>query len=242
MRKYNYFVLGYNAIDYFNNWYDRSVFPNTTMRFVDNGNQKTPPSMETNIVHKSNTNLGCAGGWNLICDIGFNHYNLDVIIVGQEDGRVSEEVFEALITNCDSHTLCGTYDNGFEFSTFAIHRDTFAKVGRFDENFVYVGCEDNDYKYRCKLFGVEVVTLGISHTYNCSIANNNNVKPKKSSTHNADYMERKWGNYTYTKPFNGEQVETYTDYFLELHGLVKQFPSKLEYETFKKINNENYIE
>jgi hypothetical protein len=42
MAKYNYIVLGYNAFDYFTNWFDKSQFPNTQMGFVDNGNQEIP--------------------------------------------------------------------------------------------------------------------------------------------------------------------------------------------------------
>jgi hypothetical protein len=231
---YNYFVLGYNAVDYFNAWYDKSQFANTKMKFVDNGRQLVPDNIKSHLIHQTKTNIGCAGGWNLICDIGFNHYNHDIIIVGQEDGRVSEEVFDALLSSCNPNTLCGTYNNGFEFSTFAIHRKTFEKVGRFDENFVYVGCEDNDYKYRCQLLGVDVITLGVSHTFNCSIANNDNVKPQKSSTHNAQYMSDKWGNYTFVEPFNGQQKQKYTDYFVELHGQLDNFPSETEFEIFKK--------
>lgn len=236
--KYNYFVLGYNAIDYFNSWYDKSLFPNTNMKFVDNGNQTVPESLKNNILHKNKNNIGCSGGWNIICDIGFNYFNLEKIIVGQEDGRVSEEIFEALIQSCDENNFCGTYNNGFEFSTFAIHRDTFKKIGRFDENFVFVGCEDNDYKYRAELLGINIHTLGVSHTYNSSIANNDNVKPKKASFHNSDYIEKKWGNYTYKIPFNGQNHPKYTEYFVELYGNPSQFLSELEFENFKKNINE----
>jgi GT2 family glycosyltransferase len=239
--KYPYFVLGYNAVDYFNAWYDQNQFQSTDMKFVDNGNQQIPKSLHKNLIHQNIKNIGCAGGWNLLCDIGFYYYGYDKIIIGQEDARVSEDIFSELLNRCDSTQLCGTYNNSFEFSTFAIHRDIFEKVGRFDENFVYVGCEDNDYKYRCELAGVDIATLGISHTFNCSIANNDNVKPKKSSTHNAQYMRDKWGEYTYNQPFNGQKVQKYTDYFIELHGQPTRFPSELEFEIFKKQHNENSI-
>jgi hypothetical protein len=236
--KYDYFVLGYNAVNYFNQWYDKNKFPNTVMRFVDNGNQEVPESLKNNVLHKNKKNIGCSGGWNIICDIAFNYFNLEKIIVGQEDGIVSEEIFDALIQSCDANNFCGTYNNGFEFSTFAIHKDTFKRIGRFDENFVFVGCEDNDYKYRAKLLGIDIHTLGVSHMYNSSVANNDIVKPKKASIHNAEYIERKWGNYTYKNPFNGENHSKYTEYFLELYGNLTKFPSELEFENFKKNINE----
>lgn len=236
---YNYFVLGYNAIEYFESWYDRDQFKNTVLRFVDNGRQTVPASLKDNIIHVNKVNVGCSGGWNLICDIGFKHFGFDKIIVGQEDGRVSEEIFEALLESCNEDTICGTYNNSFEFSTFAIHKNTFEKIGRFDENFVYVGCEDNDYKYRAELLGVTVTTLGVSHAFNASIANNDIVKPKRASGHNADYMSNKWDNYTYKQPFNGEPTQKYTDYFIELYGNLEEFPSETEFKLFKHNINGN---
>ena len=36
---YNYFVLGYNAINYFEQWYDFDQYQNTNLRILDNGRQ-----------------------------------------------------------------------------------------------------------------------------------------------------------------------------------------------------------
>jgi len=234
MKKYNYIVLGYNAFDYFTNWFDRSVFPNTNVGFIDNGKQEIPDTFKDIVLHQNRFNIGCSGGWNVALDIAFNHMGLEKVIIGQEDARVSEEVFEALLEQCNPDVICGTYNNSFDCSTYAIHRDTFKKIGRFDENFVYVGCEDNDYKHRAKLAGVEIKSLGVSHTFNASIANNNNVVPVRSSQHNADYIERKWNRYQYTEPFNGIETPRYTDYFLELYGSLEEWPSETEFKLFKE--------
>lgn len=232
MGKYNYFVLGYNAINYFKEWFDFEQFKNTNLRFVDNGNQDIPDELKEYVIHQNEKNIGCAGGWNIICDIGFNHFGFDKIIIGQEDARVSEEIFESLIENCTPNLICGTYNNSFEFSTYAIHKETFQKVGRFDENFMFVGCEDNDYKHRCKLNGVDIATLDVSHYFNCSIANNLDVVPSRSATHNAGYIERKWNGYKYTSPFDGKPHDKYTDYFIEVHGNLDEWPSETEYKMF----------
>ena len=234
MSKYNYIVLGYNAIDYFASWYDKEKFPNTQMRFIDNGNQSVPETLRENVIHQNQTNIGCSGGWNLALDIAFNHLDLDRVIIGQEDARISEEIFEALLEQCTPDVICGTYNNSFDFSTYAMHRDTFNKIGRFDENFLYVGCEDNDYKHRAKLAGVKIKSLGVSHQFNASIANNNNVVPVRSSHHNADYVARKWNNYTYTMPFGGEKTPKYTEYFMELYGTPELWPSETEFNLFKE--------
>jgi len=233
MKKYNYFVLGYNAIEYFNSWFDFEQFQNTNLRFVDNGKQIVPDGLKNCVIHHTEKNVGCSGGWNLICDIGFNYFGFDKIIVGQEDARISEDIFEALLEHCSPSLICGTYNNSFEFSTYAIHRDAFNKVGRFDENFMFVGCEDNDYKHRCKLNGVEVGTLDIPHHFNCSIANNVNTVPSTVLTHNPTYILNKWNNYTYTEPFNGVSVPKYTDYFIEVHGNMDVWPSEYEFIRFK---------
>lgn len=231
--RYDYFVLGYNAISYFRDWFDFEQFRNTNLRIVDNGNQDIPEELKQYVIHQNQKNIGCAGGWNVICDIGFNHFGFDKIIVGQEDARISEEVMEELLVRCNPNTICGTYNNSFEFSTYAIHRETFNTVGRFDENFMFVGCEDNDYKHRCKLKGVEVQSLDVSHQFNCSIANNVHTVPSTVLTHNPTYILNKWNDYTYTQPFNGVDMPKYTDYFIEVHGNVDMWPSESEFLRFR---------
>lgn len=234
MKTYNYFVLGYNAINYFEQWYDFDQFQNTNLRILDNGRQTVSNKLNPYIIHVNKQNIGCAGGWNLICDIGFKHYGFEKIIVGQEDARISESIFDGLLEECNPTTLCGTFNNGFAFSTFAIHRDTFEKIGRFDENIVYGGCEDNDYQYRCEMNGVTVKSLGISNQFNCSIANNDDVKPPGTSPANANYVDKKWGNYTYKTAFNGDTVPTYSEWFTKLYGNTDEWPSENEYKLFLK--------
>ena len=234
MTTYNYIVLGYNAVDYFARWWDVSKFPNTKMRFIDNGKQTFPEHLQNILTHQNQQNIGCSGGWNLALDIAFNHLDLEKVIIGQEDARVSEDIFEALLSECTPTTICGTYNNGFNFSTYAMHRETFNRIGRFDENFVYVGCEDNDYMHRAKLADVEIKSLGVPHHFNASIANNNNVVPVRSSRHNADYITRKWNNYMYTIPFGGEETPKYTEYFTELYGTPELWPSETEFKLFKE--------
>lgn len=229
---YNYFVLGYNAINYFEQWYDFDQFQNTNLRVIDNGRQTVSNKLNPYIIHVNKQNIGCAGGWNLICDIGFKKYGFEKIIVGQEDARVSESIFDGLLEECNPTTLCGTFNNGFTFSTFAIHRDTFEKIGRFDENIVYVGCEDNDYQYRCEMNGVTVKSLGISNQFNCSIANNDDVKPPETSPANANYVDKKWGNYTYKTAFNGNTVPKYSEWFTKLYGNPDSWPSETEFKSF----------
>lgn len=237
MLKYNYIVLGYNGAAYFEKWFDKTKFPNTNMRLVDNGNQIIPESLLPNLEYQTTKNIGCSGGWNLICDIAFNTMGLEKVIIGQEDARISEEIFDVLLHECNPDVICGTYNNSFEFSTYAIHRDTFNKIGRFDENFMFAGCEDNDYKHRAKLAGVNIISLNVPHSYNCSLANNSETVPARSASHNANYIMQKWNDYQYTTPWNGSSVQKHTDYFIEVHGDIDNWPSELEFNMYKlKVN------
>jgi len=232
--KHSYFILGYNGIDYFNSWFDPNNYPNTNIYIVDNGKQQIPENLKKYVIYQTQNNVGCAGGWNVVCDIAFKHLGLEKIIIGQEDARITEEIFDALNEFGNSERICGTYNNSFEFSTYIIHRDIFNKVGRFDENFIFAGCEDNDYKHRCKLNGIDIITLGVSHMYNISIANNNNIVPSAAGKHNANYIMKKWNEYTYEVPFNGHATNRYTDYFIELYGTPELWPSETEFNFFKK--------
>lgn len=242
--KYNYFVLGYNGIDYFEKWYvpNKEVFQNTSLFIVDNGKQNIPNTLKNNILYTTNRNISCAGGWNLICDIGFKFMNLDKIIIGQEDAMISEDIFEALIQSTNENTICGTFNNSFDFSTYCIHRDTFNKVGKFDENLLMSGCEDDDYKYRCKLNNIQIKNLNVPNSYNISIANNSRVVPTKYGIHNADYVKRKWGEFLYKLPFNTGFIE-YTKMFKEMYEYndineILELPSDIEYNKYRLLQNE----
>jgi GT2 family glycosyltransferase len=228
---YNYFILGYQGIDYLSQWYDRSHFIDTNLYIIDNGNQVITEQFKSNIIYQTSKNIGCAGGWNLIFKIAFDYMGLDKIIVGQEDAMVSQDIFCELYDRVDDNNLIGTYNNGFTFSTYIITKNIVDKVGYFDENFLYAGCEDNDYQYRCKLNGIAVNTLGISNSYNLSLSNNTNVVDSKFGIHNANYINMKWNNYTYITPFNtGDSY--YTDLFKDIYGYNDKLPSQIEYDLF----------
>jgi hypothetical protein len=231
----NLFILGYSAIDYFESWYKHENYPNTDLRIVDNNKQVIPECFKSNITHITSRNVGCSGGWNLICDIGFKHFGFDVIIIGQEDARFSEEVLNVITEHTHLERIVGTYNNSFEFSLFGIHRDTYNKVGRFDENFIYAGCEDNDYKYRCKLAGVEVISLDVPHTYNANATTYEGSPyiPNPIRKYNENYVHSKWGHYTYSKPFDGQVTEKFTETFKEVYNGLLEWPSELEFAIYK---------
>lgn len=232
----NLFILGYNAIDYFCEWFNHEDVTNTKLRIVDNGRQILPEKIISNVEYITSKNIGASGGWNLCCDIGFNVLGLDKIIIGEEDARFSEEILTEITEKTSPTTICGTYNNSFEFSLYGIHKDTWKKVGKFDENFLLAGCEDNDYKHRCKLLGVDVISLGVSHYFNgnSTTAPGCPAIPVKVRSYNGDYVDRKWGNYTYTHPFNDtEYVHKPTEMFKQHYGDITEWPSESEFNLYR---------
>ena len=232
----NLFVLGYNAIDYFCAWYKHEDNPNTKMYFVDNGQQRIPDYIKNNVIYVTTTKICCSAGWNLICNIAFNTMGLDKIIIGQEDARFSEEILDEITTRTSPKSICGTYDNSFEFSLYGIHKDTWNNVGRFDENFLFAGCEDNDYKYRCKLKDIGVVSLNVPHYFNANTTTYpGSPIPLETRAYNGKYLEEKWGNYTYKHPFNNPEHThiTMTGMFKKYYGNLKEWQSETEYKLYK---------
>ena len=133
MKKYNLFILGYGSSVTLEKWLHETHFPNTEIRILDNGGQ-TYTRLNPYLYYQTSQNLGCAGGWNLICNIAFNILKLDKVVISNEDNFYSEEYIEALYEQCTSTNISGTYDRAFEFSLFCIHKDTYNKIGMFDEN------------------------------------------------------------------------------------------------------------
>jgi GT2 family glycosyltransferase len=240
------FILGYNRAQYFSEWFQKvnaqiPFQPNKKFYYIDNGQQEyTDDFLSDILIHKTESNIFCAGGWNLICDIAFKHLNLDKIIIGQEDAVFTDDILNQISQTTTPNQVCGTYDRGFEFSLYGIHKDTFSNIGRFDENFFLVGCEDNDYRHRCKMKGVDILGLNIS-------ANNNESStsgPERSSTDNGSYLEQKWGKlnltdstiYEFKQPFDSSDPipyirPGYNNYFPK-HSQFKDFMSHYEFNKY----------
>jgi hypothetical protein len=217
LKNYNLFILGYNAAGFLDQFLKPSSFPNTNIKIIDNGQQ-----LYTNHspYYTTTKNLGCAGGWNLICSIGFDYLGLDKIIISNEDNRYTEEYIELLDSQCSPTNIAGTYNHSYEFSLFCIHKDTYNKIGKFDENFVNGLYEDSDYKQRCKLKGITVSGLGIDG----GVLNNKQIGSRtitvENRRKNLNYLWKKWGlNFAFNRP---------TCNCLE-------FPSDSEYLKFRNI-------
>jgi GT2 family glycosyltransferase len=194
------FVLSYCGAQEFFDTIDIKKFPDSTFYFVDNGNQNYTPSFDCS-TYTTSINLGCAGGWNLLCSIAFDYLKLEKIIITQDDANYTNDQVEDALLETTENCLTGVYQPHFEFSCFAIHADTYKRVGQFDENFIYVYSEDADYKQRCMLNGVVMNSL----MYN-SAQNNKSLTLKKEPAlnrihYNREYLHFKWGNSVHPSPY-----------------------------------------
>lgn len=228
------FILTYIGLEYFIKWSEiiRSEPTNVQFVVVDNGSQDISklkvPTFQTS------QNVGCAGGWNVISQVAFNYFSLDKIIIGQDDAVFDLNMLLDVWRNTNDDTIAGAYDRSFEFSLFGLTKKLWNTVGMFDENFIYVGCEDNDYKHRMKLFNKTVKSLGYSADMNSNMSSRfitTNAKP--ANEYNVNFIEAKWGrNYEYTTPFNEVNIQPdtcglYTG-IIDVYGDISEFPSITE--------------
>jgi GT2 family glycosyltransferase len=230
---YNLFILGYGSSKFLDAWIDPAKLPNTKIRIIDNGQQQYTDRLKPYVYHVTSRNLGCAGGWNLICQIAFDKLGYEKVIISNEDNLYSEEYLAALTQLCTPTNIAGTYDRAFEFSLFCIHRDTYKKVGMFDENVIMAAGEDNDYKYRCNLHGVSVSSLNISADYNKSETGGDSIPDIRDL--NIEYVVNKWTNYT-SIDAHGDTLytnnpELYISDRLKKQYNCMQFPSIIEFNS-----------
>ena len=252
-KKYNVFITSYVGLDYFNGWSSTlKGLEDIQLIIIDSGNQSVAKEFPFP-VYQTSRNIGCAGCWNLIAYIGFELYGLDQIIIGQDDAKFTSEMVKHIWQETTDDILPGAYTNGFEFSCFGLTKKFYETVGMFDENFVYFGCEDNDYTHRLQLFNKRLKCLNYSSIMNNNITTrkieeniqngkiyniDSNIRIYKEY-YNVIYLHKKWGtNYEYRNPFNdASKSPTECDIHLGLtniYGNVVKFPSLVEIENLQK--------
>lgn len=250
----DYFILTFQGFEFFKENYKNENFNNTIIRIVDNGNQKIDNFQK----YISSKNLGCAGGWNLICYIAFDYLNLNKIVIGQDDTIVEEKELIELIELCDENTIVGLMKPHFEFSTFAIHKQTYKKIGKFDENCIDAYCEDADYKQRCYLNNIKIKSLEKNLNKNKGLSRIKNPRIYDTIAVNRAYIKSKWGKsinndemsqkdeqppYEFKSPFNKKELSTsflpITDRMKKIHNIFdEKFLSENEITKFMLDNQQ----
>lgn len=234
-KKHLVFITTYKGFEYFKSWYHNiKDAEDTQLIGIDSGNQSAIEDFTDFPIYQTSINVGCSGCWNIAAHIGFNVYGVDKIIIGQDDAIFNESMVSHLWETTNDTTLAGAYNRGFEFSLFGLTREFYNTVGMFDENFIYAGCEDNDYTHRAKQFNKRVQGLGYSADMNISLNSSTVVQPVR--TYNATYLHEKWGqHYEYQHPFNDPtQSPAYCGIhsgLTDIYGDVQKFPSLTEIDT-----------
>ena len=242
------FILTHLGIDYFNQWFDPAKFDETTkFHIMDNGQQTIPERLQPLVIHQTKVNTGCAGGWNLCYRIGFEYLKLEKMVMGQDDAIVTQEQLNQMWKHINPSLVVGLYDSHVKWSVVGMHRDTYSSVGEFDENCVFVYCEDADYDIRLRLDKRGTVRLGHDSRLNASITRQLTPDSANASKiNNAQYMLSKWGidhdyenppSHAFTTPFNNPTM-SFRDRapirprVKEVYGDITEFPSQTEFKRF----------
>lgn len=228
------FILSYTGINELDKWLP--VPPSNIVYYIiDNGRQDIPERLKPYIIHTTKENIFCAGGWNLACSIGFKSLGYDKIIITQDDLRFDYNSCIDALAAVGPDTIVGGRSDFFFYSFFALHKDTYNKLGLFDENYLFVTCEDNDYAYRAYINNIRHISI------NRYLPNMNLTSKELSWKYgNHEYLiskwgpEKSWGIHTYKTPFDGKPYPKfrpeYWNYFKEKNH--DNFMSENEYKEF----------
>jgi GT2 family glycosyltransferase len=180
-------------------------FPLTEIYIIDNGNQGIIEDDITVHLIIPEQPLGVAASWNLLCDKIFKKHKFALIL--NDDILLNKNdlgIFNFLTLNKGGDFYVS--QNGF--CSFILPKETFQKIGAFDERFVGAYFEDRDYERRMILAKMKV----IRHAFlNPSIFNESSSIKKdealnKNYKNNWQYYCEKWGGSIggekYLTPFN----------------------------------------
>lgn len=196
-----------NRRDLLNRCIQSIDFPVQELLVMNNGARESlhemmlPPSVVSYSENVSTSNYGVAGSWNFGLNHAFNACGYDYVIFCGNDIQWSsgdlQKMHEAYSPEADF------ISGNWAFSTFAITRRGFEKLGWFDEGIFPAYGEDVDFWRRCSLTPdfscVSVDTQAIHgeapHWGSSTIHSDPNLLQENHRTHDANlsYLERKWG-------------------------------------------------
>ena len=145
------------------------------------------------VLIKHNKPKGLSSLWN---ELIFKSKSEKILILNDDlniSRRFSNNLFK-ITMNCSNVILLNR-----SWSHFLITKTLFKKVGKFDEKFIGVGNEDQDYEIRMNFLGIIPETISIKglrnivfKTKNFSFSKNENVTKEKYSKSNEIVFHNKW--------------------------------------------------
>jgi GT2 family glycosyltransferase len=175
------------------------------------------------------TNRGLSKSWN---EGMLNAWEAgaDVVIIANDDiffslGDVDKLAEKALRCRDNYIVTCAGFHLRFKqpipshgYSCFAINPVALEKIGCFDENFMPIYCEDQDYAWRAKLAGLQEENCPdtmVHHGGSCTIFADPELLKQNGVTHgrNIEYYRRKWGGgggqERFAHPFDNPRYDYY---------------------------------
>lgn len=136
--------------------YVSELFPNTWICICDNGNQLLYKPENISIL-RQHDNLFVSGSWNELCKTIFLNYEYclmlnDDICLGANESQITQLIEE--------NPSIGFFNSHWQWSSFLLPAKTYNQIGPFDEN-LRIWFNDNDYEYRMKKSGIDVLTTSI---------------------------------------------------------------------------------
>lgn len=172
---------------------------------------------------ENDMNLGVAASWNLGIIKALEYPSIKNFLIANNDIIFHPECINSLVENIEDprYSLVSSLDVAKEcetpssifvlpnemkpyevdepdFSCFMINRDTWNKIGAFDEKFYPAYFEDNDYHYRIRLAGTRGVKTSTALHYHYgsrTIKDNPDMESVSNAMYlqNQDYYVMKWG-------------------------------------------------
>lgn len=105
-----------------------------------------------------------AGAWNDAIELCYEDYqDGELCVIMNQDIEVGKHCINELSMNCETILAARTKKGEPDFALFAVNpewiKETFGTLRPFDEGFEGAYFEDNDFKYQCKLKGIEIPTI-----------------------------------------------------------------------------------
>jgi GT2 family glycosyltransferase len=209
----NKFAIGIPTLNRFDLLYPALLFyvndfPNTKIFVVDNGKQGISDKIKhPNIkVIESETNLGVAKSWNLLCDMIYEQHDYAIILNDDIYWGRKEYELDNLFSNYKEDFFVGN----LEWCVFVLPKATYLQVGKFDEDFYPAYYEDNDYAYRMKLvrkFEFKVPFFN-PFIYKASQTLEKDSSIKHGFVKNGELYVKKWGGKPnqekFKRPYDGK--------------------------------------
>lgn len=85
---------------------------------------------------------------------------------------------------------------GFLGPCMLIRREVFERIGDFDEEFIFGGCEDTDFLWRAQKAGFQTAVTGSAFIHHFGMVTQNEVKRHVTEAYpgqNLEHFRRKWG-------------------------------------------------